>query len=440
MFKLKNKDKPVFSTLLVVFFLLILSLSIIKFQSIKRRYILLKKTITSIVFSNKINNQVIKNRKNYINSYYRKQEFLESYELNKYIILSLINPDNSSIKINNTDLFLTLDNIKKKINILNNDSDENKVIKIHDFIKKYSYHNHSLFSSDELHNPTRYFSIYGNGLCDDAARNFDYLANIFGFNSRVWHLEGHVVADVFYNNNWHIIDPDLLGIVRYDNQIANIDQMIKLAAKNTFSKEVNRFYLTTNDNYIKTDNYKSENTEEPYLIFFSHEKKIFLDQIFMFSTSENPENTNPDKKDFIEEYNKGMGNIIREIPLSKINNKLIITDYFPIVAVFIKIPNNVNMSKNPNIKLDTSKTTIPIYPQPQKLKTKNYKYLDYSIVCKNLEKFPSRKIKIKNLSFLKKIDATLLIINIYSKKNMLIKDHKWKNQLKKHGLKIEFNP
>ena len=96
-------------------------------------------------------------------------------------------------------------------------------------VKNNRSHSSPLFKSEELHYQVQFLSIYGRGLCDDDAKNIDYLANQYNLKSRIWHLKGHVVADVYYNNKWHIFDPYSLGIVKYNNEIASREEMILLA-------------------------------------------------------------------------------------------------------------------------------------------------------------------------------------------------------------------
>lgn len=54
----------------------------------------------------------------------------------------------------------------------------------------------------------KFINVYGYGFCDDAARNFVALCEAAGLKARVWGLNGHVVAESFYDDAWHMFDPD----------------------------------------------------------------------------------------------------------------------------------------------------------------------------------------------------------------------------------------
>ena len=45
-----------------------------------------------------------------------------------------------------------------------------------DFIRHQHYHSMPLFGGDELHDPVKYFNMYGTGFCDDAGNSFASLA------------------------------------------------------------------------------------------------------------------------------------------------------------------------------------------------------------------------------------------------------------------------
>jgi hypothetical protein len=53
-------------------------------------------------------------------------------------------------------------------------------------------------------------NVWGYGFCDDTANNTEVLAKAAGFTgARVWGLNGHVVAELYYNKGWHMFDPDM---------------------------------------------------------------------------------------------------------------------------------------------------------------------------------------------------------------------------------------
>lgn len=61
---------------------------------------------------------------------------------------------------------------------------------------------------DEEHDALKFLALYGYGFCDDSARALATLAKLSGLRSRIWALDGHVVAEVFANGHWRMLDAD----------------------------------------------------------------------------------------------------------------------------------------------------------------------------------------------------------------------------------------
>lgn len=87
-----------------------------------------------------------------------------------------------------------------------------KAFAIYEFVRRYRYHwwpsESSVNAGAELHNPVKFFNVYGYGFCDDAATNFAMLCRSAGLPARVWFLNGHVVAETDYDGASHVFDPD----------------------------------------------------------------------------------------------------------------------------------------------------------------------------------------------------------------------------------------
>ncbi len=56
--------------------------------------------------------------------------------------------------------------------------------------------------------PVKYLSVYGTGVCDDAAYALAALASAAGLPARTWWLSGHVVPEIFADGAWRMLDPD----------------------------------------------------------------------------------------------------------------------------------------------------------------------------------------------------------------------------------------
>ena len=106
-------------------------------------------------------------------------------------------------------------------------SKRDKAIAIWRFVVANRAHDQPAHHHVEMHDPVRFFNVYGYGFCDDAATNFMVLAKKANVRSRVWTLEGHVVAEAFYNQAWHMFDAD--AEVYYLNEdrrtIASVEQL-----------------------------------------------------------------------------------------------------------------------------------------------------------------------------------------------------------------------
>jgi hypothetical protein len=103
-------------------------------------------------------------------------------------------------------------------------TDKEKAIAIWRFTESWTYHSVSAMQQRLPHDPLRLFNSFESGLCDD--RNAA-LTNIFllaGLKAHAYHLEGHVVAEVFYENGWHMYDADWNLYFKDDNgNVASVE-------------------------------------------------------------------------------------------------------------------------------------------------------------------------------------------------------------------------
>lgn len=135
---------------------------------------------------------------------------------------------------------------------------ERKSIAVWKFLVDRSYHFWPARDDAEMHDPVKFLNVYGYGFCDDAAENFAALAEAAGLKARVWGLNGHVVAESFYDGAWHMFDPDMRCYFRgADGRILGVEALAKdpspiTATPHTPSgcptAEVAKFYTTTADN------------------------------------------------------------------------------------------------------------------------------------------------------------------------------------------------
>ncbi len=100
--------------------------------------------------------------------------------------------------------------------------------KVWRFVRDNRYHADPLTGANWNHSPGLFFNSIGFGYCDDSASLFRHLMTAMGHPSRVWGLNGHVVAEVLVNNRWEMWDPDLQ--VYYLNHAGLVAGVEELAA------------------------------------------------------------------------------------------------------------------------------------------------------------------------------------------------------------------
>jgi plastocyanin len=128
---------------------------------------------------------------------------------------------------------------------------------------------------DDAHDPVKFVNVYGFGFCDDAARNFASLARSAGLASRIWYLNGHVVAEAGWAGEWHMFDPDHeIYYMREDGEVASVEylaanpQIIKAVDHDpagAASDWIAEMYSTTSDNRVLEEQYPVSSPLAPLL-------------------------------------------------------------------------------------------------------------------------------------------------------------------------------
>lgn len=83
-----------------------------------------------------------------------------------------------------------------------------KVMALHALVSAHHSHGALPLEAGTESDPVKYLSVYGTGVCDDAASAQAALAAAAGLPSRTWWLTGHVVPEVFADGAWRMLDPD----------------------------------------------------------------------------------------------------------------------------------------------------------------------------------------------------------------------------------------
>jgi len=87
---------------------------------------------------------------------------------------------------------------------------ELRAFRLWDFLRTNRYHWYPAETTNEIHTIVKYLNVYGCGLCDDSATVLEGLFVKAGFSSaRCWDITGHVIPEVVYGGQYHMLDPDL---------------------------------------------------------------------------------------------------------------------------------------------------------------------------------------------------------------------------------------
>lgn len=96
-------------------------------------------------------------------------------------------------------------------------TDEETAMAIWGFLVDSRYHAFPAQTDSETHDPVKLICVYGYGFCDDSAAAFVVLCKAAGLKARMVGLSGHVVAEAFYDNAWHLFDVDLETYYQNEN-------------------------------------------------------------------------------------------------------------------------------------------------------------------------------------------------------------------------------
>lgn len=78
-----------------------------------------------------------------------------------------------------------------------------------------------------VHDPIKVFNVYGYNMCCCAASNIAALARFVGLPARIWTIRAHVVPEVQWDGEWHMLDASLTNYFRKpDGKIASVDEII----------------------------------------------------------------------------------------------------------------------------------------------------------------------------------------------------------------------
>lgn len=105
---------------------------------------------------------------------------------------------------------------------------EQKSLAIWEFLVDWRYPYWDAYADAEEQYPVKLLNVYGYGLCSGSAQSFTALCEAAGLKARVWGLNGHVVAESFYDDAWHVFDPDQQCYFRgRDGHVLGVEELAK---------------------------------------------------------------------------------------------------------------------------------------------------------------------------------------------------------------------
>lgn len=134
---------------------------------------------------------------------------------------------------------------------------ETPINKVVSFINQFSRHSNPLNIDDRiLYNPFIMFNSIGSGFCNHRSAVSNLIWNEMGLKTRLIHLDGHAVSEVFTKSKWQVIDVDN-GIYFSDtaNTILSLNEIIKNKDKINIkyikeSTSISLIYMLLNREYF----------------------------------------------------------------------------------------------------------------------------------------------------------------------------------------------
>lgn len=145
-------------------------------------------------------------------------------------------------------------------------SDKEKALALWRMMCEWTEHSKTQTESKLPHNPLCLLNSFETGLCDDRNAALVHLCHLVGLQARLYHLTGHLVAEVFYDSAWHMLDADWRVYFNDSrHEVASVDYISRHPAcinatyyNGSFATAINALgnaylrwvYSTTNNNRI----------------------------------------------------------------------------------------------------------------------------------------------------------------------------------------------
>ena len=166
---------------------------------------------------------------------------LDDYEQVKPIYYSVTNLGITQVKpqvvVNGKDWFTDqaiVNDALKEIDRQKATSEEVSLAMLKFVINNRYHHEPPLYKVyQSIENPVQYFNSWGYGWCSDSALSLVQLLHLANYKARLVSIEDHLVGEVYYDEAWHMLDPDrevyyknLKGEIASVKEIVNNNQLL----------------------------------------------------------------------------------------------------------------------------------------------------------------------------------------------------------------------
>lgn len=110
-------------------------------------------------------------------------------------------------------------------------SDQDKALAIWKTVFTFQYQDGGgpveyLQHENAVYDAIKMFNVYGYGICSYHAAHVEELGRYLGFGARGWGITGHSVAELHYDDAWHLLDASLINYFpKEDGKIASVTEI-----------------------------------------------------------------------------------------------------------------------------------------------------------------------------------------------------------------------